>query len=129
MPDNSPWRSDEVVMVALDTVRNASWGDRLEFYARIINLTERDIKLTGMGSGASQVTDGGFMGETHPFPFDVLSAKMVSPPYLVKVFELNPASFGRQESVVALQMQQTYEGSSGESVSCEPVVWMIRMLG
>jgi hypothetical protein len=128
MAFNSQWRSDEIVMVPLDTVRNASWGDRLEFYARIINLTDRDIKLTGIGGGASQITDGGYMGETHPFPFDVLLGGTVSEPYLVKVFELDPAHFGKQESTVALHMQQTYEGSSGESVTCEPAVWMMRII-
>lgn len=68
MTDNSYIRSDEIVVVPVDSYQHGSWGGTVELYARFINLTMRDIHLSGAGADVWQLKQGANSGSLHPLP-------------------------------------------------------------
>lgn len=124
------WNTD-VVVVPINAQRHARWGERVDFYARIINLTDREIKISGYGSGASHINNGKFLS-SKTIPYKTLPPRFVSQPQHVLSLDLNPDNFTKHTSPVAVNWALSVPrnpDSDAEHYSCEPAIWTINILG
>jgi hypothetical protein len=125
--DRSFIRSDEIVIVPIQSNRYASWGQTVELYARFINLTMRDIRLAGGGFSSEPFKEESRAGIKHsPTPYQTLSRQFISPPQLITTVELNPDYFDIQGSgSIWHSYQVAYENSNGGNSTAEGATWVI----
>jgi hypothetical protein len=120
--------TDQVILVADNPIQPASVGSTVDFYARLINLTLRDVKVSGVASGMTQIKHGQYLKVINSLPSDVPRLSVSEPIHVLRV-ELNPEHFHRMESVHVALVQLVILGSSGLNISVEPTLWQVNLMG
>ena len=123
------WNTD-VIAVPINAQQHARWGDTVNLYARVINLTDREIKLGGSGAGASHIKHGKFL-DGKGFDVNTLPPRSISQPRLVLSLHLNPDNFSKITSPITANWAVTVPknlDSNTEYNSCEPAIWAITIL-
>jgi hypothetical protein len=123
-------RSDEVIIVPVNSIQHADWGQTIELYARVINLTMREPKITSSTWNIWQRSKAESHEELHRpmhgVPYSEIPRMFVSPPFKIYTLEVNPDKFdvGRAQ-YITFSYQMSYESTPGVSVSCECATWHI----
>lgn len=125
-------RSDEVIVVPVKSIRDASWGETVELYARVINLTMRDLRIVAatwsMWQRIKPVTPGDAAVAVHSFPYTEIPRMFVSPPHLLATLELNPDHFDvGVVRVITFSYQMSYETTPQTNAGCERATWHLMM--
>lgn len=129
----SRWHTDELILVAVNSERHARWGDKLDFYARVINLTDKEIKILGNGAGASHINHGKYL-QTQLFPFQSLPPKFISQPFYLLSLVLDKENFSKHTSPMAVTALVSYPDleriseNAPINKNCEPAVWVVNIL-
>lgn len=125
-------RSDEVLLIPVNSIQHAEWGQTVELYARVINLTMRDLKITGSTWNLWQRTKAETLEDLkttmHGIPYSEIPHMFVSPPFKLYTLELNPDNFdvGRGQ-YITFSYQMSYESQPNAPVSCERATWHLGM--
>jgi hypothetical protein len=128
-------RSDEVVIVPVDSIQYSSWGQKVELYGRVINLTTRDIRIVAATWNTWQRIKPDTIEGTQEinksmggFPYLDIPRSFVSPPHRIVTLDLNPDYFdvgvGR---TITFSYQMTYESTPEVNTMCERATWHLIM--
>jgi hypothetical protein len=131
-PPLSESRSDEVIVVPVNSIQFAEWGSSVDFYARIINLTMRELRVTGSTWNTWQRTKPETLEDLkttmHSVPYSEIPRMFVSPPFKLYTLELNPDDFdvGRAQ-YITFSYHMGYQSTPETPVSCERATWHVGM--
>jgi hypothetical protein len=125
-------RSDEVIVVPVNSIQYAEWGDTVDLYARVINLTMRDFRVTAgtwnLWQRAKAETPEDLKRTMHGVPYAEIPRMFVSPPFKLYTLELNPDNFDvGAAQYITFSYQMSYGSTPEESVSCERATWHLGM--
>jgi hypothetical protein len=125
-------RSDELIVVPVNSIQHAEWGQTVELYARVINLTMRDLRVVASTWNLWQLTKAetveDIKRQMHGVPYVDIPRMFVSPPFNLYTLELNPDDFNvGVAQYITFSYQMSYESEPDKNVSCERATWHIGM--
>jgi hypothetical protein len=129
---SSESRSDEIIVVPVNSIQSADWGDNVELYARVINLTMREIPIVASTWNIWQRTKAetieDIKNSMHGVPYSEISRMFISPPFKIYTLELNPDNFDvGVAQYITVSYQMSYESAPQVNVSCERATWHLGM--
>lgn len=129
--DKSFVRSDEVMIVPVNSYQHVRWGQTVDLFARLINLTMRDVEISGSAADIWQVKPDTNSGSLQALPFQILPHMFVSAPHLIYTLDMNQdlyrvSSLGL--SLITVRYQLAYESVPGENFTTESATWHVVVL-
>jgi hypothetical protein len=123
-------RSDELIVVPVNSIQHAEWGQTVELYARVINLTMRDLRVVAatwnLWQTIKKQTHEEMHKPMHGVPYSEIPRMFVSPPFKLYTLEVNPDNFGvGRAQYLTFSYQMSYESEPDKNVSCERATWHI----
>ena len=135
-------RSDEVIVVPVNSIQYADWGQTVDLYARIINLTMREFRVAAATWNLWQRTKAETLEDLkttmHGIPYSEIPRMFVSPPFKLYTLELHPDNFDvGVAQYITFSYQMSYESTpagtppgtpaSTPPASCERATWHLGM--
>lgn len=125
-------RSDEVIVVPVNSIQYADWGQTVDLYARVINLTMRELRITASTWNTWQRIKGGTVEDPktimHGIPYSEIPRMFVSPPFKLCTLELNADNFDvGVAQYITFSYQMSYESTPDIPASCERATWHLGM--